>query len=159
MLVFKNIQTQWRLCAQRGKIWSRTKYMVNKLIWIMNLGEFRANCIGREGQAINNLPCRGSLQITAPPLCLLVFCHSSFFPLPSVTYLLPLFFSCPSFCVAVRRSAFQTDRPSGRSWGWRASMYSFIPHLSLSLLQSLTCILTVGGGKYLKRRLDRAQPL
>lgn len=86
----------------------------SQLIWIMNLGEFRANRTGREGQAINNLPCRGSLQITGPPLCLLVFCHSSFSPLLSVTYLLSLLFSFPSFfafrSVTVRRSGFQTDR-------------------------------------------------
>lgn len=133
----------------------------------MNLGEFRANCTSREGQAINNLPCRGSLQITGPPLCLLVFCHSSFFPLPSVTYLLPLFFPCPSFfafrsvflLLSVARLSRQTDPRGGLEGGGQACIHLFPSSVSLSLLQSLTRIFTVGGGKYLKRRHDRAQPL
>lgn len=145
MLVFKKTQTQWRLSAQRGTIWSRTKYMVNKLIWIMNLGEFRANCTGREGQAINNLPCRGSLQITGPPLspCLLPLLF--FFPLPSVTYLLPLFFSCPSFfafrsvflLLSVSWLSRQTDPRGGLEGGGQACIHLFAISLSLSLSFSL----------------------
>lgn len=115
----------------------------------------------QEGQVINNLPCRGSLQITDPPLHLLVYCHSSFFLLLSVTSLFHLLFPalffqiCLSFLVAWLSR--QTDPRGGLGVeGKRVFIYSPPPS---SLLRALTRIFTVGGGKYLKRRHDGTQPL
>lgn len=144
MLVFKKTQTQWRLSAQRGTIWSRTKYMVNKLIWIMNLGEFRANCTGREGQAINNLPCRGSLQITGPPLSpcllpLLFFSHylqspissPSFFPVPLSSPSDLCFCCCPSLDFPDRQTLGEVLRVEGKH------VFIYSPSLFLSLSPSV----------------------
>lgn len=106
----------------------------------MNLGEFRANCAGREGQAINNLPCRGSLQITAPLCVSLSSATPLFSPLPSVTYLLPLFFPRPSFfafrsvflLLSVARLSRQTDPRGGLEGGGQACIHLFPSSVSFS---------------------------